>query len=384
MRFPKTLKPKNEEILSMYLQRVAKANYYNTRELIIRLGANPRHINHRIDVSPKACLNISQAAEFTGQSVDALLSMTFYPFEKKMVRSSQRTSIELLRELYDANRRFCPDCLKEYEDIKQYGIYNRIWQITDISSCNKHHTPLISYCRTCGARQPYFADSLVVYSCYSCGKKLYAKASPNFQVTSEQLTKIKEWSTLIDSDIEGLTGRSEVVYEVMITITLLFLLQKSSEAPINDISQDIITRAELNRAFNFIKYGCDYYLTPFMLLKYLNLMGLSAEDFFNTKVPDWFINKLLDFLKVDYSQLCYAKRNTELLRKHNEDDRKKSSNKCRVLKATVESIADAARQLRKDNRPLTYANVAELAGISKNYLKKKADFIRVIKNIKQN
>ena len=131
MRFPKTIQPANEEILSMYLQRVAKAKYYNTRELFIGFGVNPHsHINHRIDVAPKDFIDVSLAAQYTGQSIDALLSMSFYPLERKFVRSSHRTSFELLRELIDANRRFCPTCLKEFDDNKRYGIYNRIWQIT--------------------------------------------------------------------------------------------------------------------------------------------------------------------------------------------------------------------------------------------------------------
>ena len=219
------------------------------------------------------------------------------------------------------------------------------------------------------------------YSCYNCGKKLYAQGSPNFQISSEQLIKSKEWSILIGSDIEGLTGRSEVVYEVMITITLLYLLQKSSDAPINDISQEIISRAELYRAFSFIKYGCDYFLTPFMLLRYLNSIGLSVEDFCNTRVPDWFINKLLDFLKIDYSQLCYFGRKFERPKKPSIEE---SSKKGNVLKATVESVTNAARHLSDNNIPVTYKNIAELAGIKVRSIQRRPDFIKAIKDIKKN
>jgi hypothetical protein len=314
MRISKILKPVNEETLTTYLLRTAEANYYEMREFFALLGANPRvHFNHRIDIKPKDNLDIIRVVGYTGQSYDALMSMTFYPLENKFVRSSIRTSFELLRELYDVNRRFCPSCLMEFNENKQCGIYKRIWQITDISICDKHYTPLVSQCKFCGTKQPYIADSLVEYLCSNCGKELYYESEPSALISSEQFNRISQWQTLISSEIAGLTDRPEIVYEVLIAITLLFLLQKSPKTEINDIPQEIIPKQELYRAFEFIKFGSDYLLTPFMLLKYLNLIGLSVENFFNTKVPDWFIDKLLDYLKIDYGQLCYSERNTNCL-----------------------------------------------------------------------
>jgi len=383
MSIPKVRKPVTGEILTTYIARTAQANYYKVREFFSGLGVNPRgQFNHRIDIMPRDFIDFSLASEITGQSQDALLAMTFYPLERKFIRSSIRPSFELLRGLYDMNRRFCPSCLMEFKKSDIPGVYKSIWQITDVSICDKHHTPLISHCKFCGAVQPYIDDSLADYHCNNCGKDLGYESEQCAPVSSEQLERARQWKALISNEIEGLADRPEIVYEVLITITLIFLLQNNSEAAINDIPQAIIPRGELNRAFRFIKSGNDYFLTPFMLLKYLNCINVSVEDFFNTKVPDWFIDKLLDYLKIDYGQLCYSERNT-----NSQPNRRAqiiadiSPKKGRAVKATVADITYAANQLRKNNRPITYKNIAELAGISVRCIIKRPDIIEAIKEI---
>ena len=373
-------KPIAEEIFTTYIARTANANYYEVREFFAMLGVNPRvTFNHRIDIMPRDFIDFSLASEITGQTQDALLAMTFSPLEKKFIRSSIRTSFELLRGLYAMNRRFCPSCLMESEKNGQQGVYKSIWQITDVSICDRHHTPLISHCKFCGSEQPYIADSLVAYHCYNCSKDLNYKAEQSTQLSSEQLKKVSQWKFLISSEIEGITDRPEIVYEVLITVTLLFLFQKTAEAAINDISQDIISKPELSRAIRSIKSGSDYFLTPFILLRYLNFIDVSVEEFFNTKVPDWFFIKLLDYLKIDYEQLCYSGRKTK---HHRNVIIEESPKQDRISKATVESIKASAMQLRESNRPVNYKNIAELAGITVRSINRRPDLIDAIKEIK--
>jgi len=384
MSIPKVQKPVTDEILTTYIARTAQANYYKVREFFAMLGVNPRgQFNHRIDIRPRDFIDLSFASGLTGQSQDTLLALTFYPLERKFIRSSIRPTFEMLRGLYAINRRYCPLCLMEFEKRGMQGVYKSIWQITDVSICDKHKTPLITQCKFCGAVQPYIDDSLVAYHCKNCGKDLGYETEQCAQASSEQLKRVSQWQALISNGIEGLADRPEIVYEVLITITLIFLLQKSKDAAINDIPQGIISRPELSRAFSLIKSGRDYFLTPFMLLKYLNCINVSVEEFFNTKVPDWFIDKLLDYLKIDYGQLCYSERNTKSQPNRRAIIRPDiSPKKGRAVKATVADITYAANQLRKNNRPITYKNIAELAGISVRCINKRPDLIEAIKEIK--
>lgn len=386
MQFSKRLKPLDNEILTGYLMRLAKFNYWSISKTISLISKSqdihsPNY--HRIDIKPDDKIDVKQFSQYTGLDSETIYSMTFKPLEKKFVSSNVITR-ELLHSFIEfESRRFCPKCIQQYAQKKQTGIYKLIWQIKEFKLCEIHHIPLLSSCKTCGAIQPYVSEGLAEYSCYKCGKKLYHDiAEVEFpQSFIESQRKIfNQWTYLISNKTNGLLHIPEINYEVQMVLTLLYLLNKNNDK-ITDIPIETMDRTQVTNALAFIKYAQEnYYLTPSMLFKYLGKTKYTIKDFFNTEIPKDFIDKLIQYLGINYEQLCNSGRKSTNKRMFN---KVKPPKKDLRKKATAEKVEAAANYLLTHGQSLTYKNIAQKVGVSVQTIKNRYDLIEIINRIKQ-
>lgn len=68
--------------------------------------------------------------------------------------------------------RWCPECLKEMEDINATPYFKLIWHLRDIDKCHVHRTPLVCVCQYCGSPQTMAWRKYPIGFCGECGKPL--------------------------------------------------------------------------------------------------------------------------------------------------------------------------------------------------------------------
>lgn len=124
-------------------------------------------------------------------------------------------------------RKFCVDCLLEKIS------YNLIWQIKNISICNRHNKLLSANCNSCGRFQPYLSDSLYKGSCYFCNEPLTSLTNRSHVVESD--SKIQHnrkcytnWEFLLNSDLSSLIEIHPDKSKAL-AIRLFFLLHQKED-----------------------------------------------------------------------------------------------------------------------------------------------------------
>lgn len=74
--------------------------------------------------------------------------------------------------------RWCPECLKEMEDLGHTPYFKLIWHLKAIKSCPIHRTPLESNCWFCGDHQAGYRRIAAMGNCQNCLKPLSDRGRP--------------------------------------------------------------------------------------------------------------------------------------------------------------------------------------------------------------
>lgn len=220
------------ESLSIYLLRVAESNYINYSDFI-RSSKRAEYyqvgsFNHWIiDLYPKLMIDFSVLTKFIDIAENQLESSMLYSVYNKIVDEKDMRNVAdfnlKIKDYYDTRcRRYCPLCLKENKH------YMMVWQLKDLSFCQKHKTDIISECPHCGAKQPFLSESLLRYECQLCQRSLIAQyidfGSAKLKNPSEDMV-IDTWYFLLEPKkiiTEKINGFS---LEASIAIKFLYLIQ---------------------------------------------------------------------------------------------------------------------------------------------------------------
>ncbi len=91
--------------------------------------------------------------------------------------------------------RWCPECLKEMEQLEQEPYFKLIWHLTGVDACYTHRTALVSKCQACGAKQDGYIKKCTLGTCQKCGNSL---SNRKLKLTSKDI--INSWE-LIGADL---------------------------------------------------------------------------------------------------------------------------------------------------------------------------------------
>jgi len=294
-KFTIRLMPKQNEIFSAYLARVAHANFISISELISYVTMDS--IAHNCSISSRAfyldTTSLSQQelikiSYLLGIEKSRIINMTFINVYKKWLNSDEEQINDyknvLRYMLIKDERRFCPECLRDNEG------YPMLWQIKEIEICDKHNSMLTSICKACGERQPYITNSTSEYMCYKCGRFLYEQEStkglePTF--VNEQLRYYKDWHYLLNNNTQIISNINVNKGLVGIAIAYIYI------AHIYNINDKLENRF-INRLINSIKKNSLIeYVTVNRLLSLIRKINYSLEEFHDLVIPDLFIDSLI-------------------------------------------------------------------------------------------
>lgn len=303
------------ESLSGYLIRTAAHNCSDIFSLIREIKAAPKLnetvLYHQIDSNPKK-LDLNLVMNLTKLEPAQLFAMTYQPLFQKFIETDELDIAfkSILRNQTEVQyRRFCPACLQQYCSEGKRGVFKIIWQVKDIELCHIHQTPLTSICPKCGAKQRYITNELGDYICFECGEELFINNELNIGKSAlndcdNQVFQL--WDYLFDSGTKGLIKTPGLKYEVQMAITLLYLLHKKDDKGRADLAP-LMSKLERRKALLFIQNrDTNLFVTPYRLSTLLTRAGASANDFFDTIVPEDFIElitKRLDMGNIELERL---------------------------------------------------------------------------------
>ncbi|MCE6078440.1 hypothetical protein GOZ89_23275 [Agrobacterium vitis] len=165
-RWPITVTPQRDELLSSWLHRLAYANGVPGRAFARVLGLTPEMWSARLDLKRSITLadQLRQYADITPEQLAAMTMPAGLPKQlflplRKFHRRSGSTWLQ-----------FCPRCLAT--DTHPY--FRREWRLATRLTCDKHNSRLRDRCTACNQPVAAFNQSALVphHFCTRCGYDL--------------------------------------------------------------------------------------------------------------------------------------------------------------------------------------------------------------------
>jgi len=177
--------PKNDELLSSWMVRLAHANHYKAHDFYCQYFGKERQIwNRDIDhFAPNWLLN--GLSIHTGVSIERLRQMSLRSLEGLAFELYNETgvtrgllSVGIYHRIHRTfGQQFCPVCLLEDE----HPYLRKVWRLAFVTVCEHHHVILHDRCEHCAKpMMPYRADMKSRYGspqhismefCGCCGKR---------------------------------------------------------------------------------------------------------------------------------------------------------------------------------------------------------------------
>ncbi len=282
-RFTKRLSSLPEESLTGYLMRMGEENGYKISGLLKLLNIS-FHDRHQLDILPQKVVDLEKLCYLLGLSKIKIEDMTFLTLLKKFYSQISEKDADIgasVRSIFIKDRRrFCVSCLNEKSPFKL------IWQISDIKICNIHYTKLQSMCENCSSNIPYLNNFVGKYVCYRCGFKFNQQDEEkidDINLILEQEKIYNDYNFLLNNKFENTNTINGLSIEKRIAASFLFFNKKSN-----------YYKSKERHLYNLILDKTpSMQLSPNMLLKMLNPINVTLEQFFNFSVPQSFVQEII-------------------------------------------------------------------------------------------
>lgn len=207
-----TVEPFEDELLSSWLTRIAKANFTTVIGLFSQYWSGTSYFNKDIDIFdyPESFWQI--LSECTGVSIKRIYQMRLKSYEgyiQESIKSlgKQRWLVTTSHEIKYYQRArgvcYCPLCLKEN------GYYKKEWKLYFVNACTKHYCFLESQCPKCGAplAPTYTQADQGIEFCFKCGANLLDRTPIMIPQYSEGLKAIRRLLSIAKRGYFLLNGR---------------------------------------------------------------------------------------------------------------------------------------------------------------------------------
>lgn len=295
--------PKEGESLSSYLVRTARAN--SVSYLDIRRYARPEETNkkyvsstscfmNQVDWQPQS-FNVQKMGNVLGLDIVTIECMTFTPVMEKYSsnwkQDTKRVSLSLCKEIVRDRRKLCPECVSEL------GYFKLIWQVREISLCEKHLTPLISKCKHCRKKINYVFEEMGDLECPHCKMPLKNECDENEEIDyNNELEKYKIWKFLLSTTLE-IAPYKDFNFEQSLACSLLYHSQikdrwkgfKAISFLGRDTAKGLATLIRNPKSTTAKKTKINLQ----QILKLTRKSGIGLEKLYEFKIPDQYVNSIL-------------------------------------------------------------------------------------------
>lgn len=280
-------KPIQKENLTSYISRVAEENYVSPHELWRLLLPPKAHypqtsISMMIDICPASTFDYIRFEEMLG--IKHIEHLTFLPvFRKIGIEEIAIPKSQVLGGMLENHRNYCPECLKEKK------AYMKIWQIREVNWCDIHQVKLVTECWYCHKNIPLLPSSGLTCKCPFCNSNLSLAHTHSVNVGLKESRVLNDWKYILNPEKQGLPLLTELSYQQHMAMRILFASEVSSicyTARKEKLPSSIMQSARKSRVNeSFTHLG--------LILSVIRDLEISLDDFFNLKIPESFISKIL-------------------------------------------------------------------------------------------
>lgn len=303
--------PKFGESISSVMLRAATLNGCDAMEIwrYVYIGREHMlrtHLFYRLDYDFRmVCFD--KLKELLGISLDSLRSLSFFTVCSKFLDSPfqdyDRASTMIQSAIEKGKRKYCPLCFKNEK------VFKLIWQVKSINSCEVHGCNLISHCLCCQSPIEYKSDNMCCMNS-NCSSYLwdvfeYGDISDLSLDESENLAR---WLFLINPDQELTRNYNGMTMEKSLALKILYVAQnqenKYMRKNVLGIGQTIT-----KSLVSFIRGTSENKKVNIQLLfDVLDLSSMTIEEFANIKIPNSYIQSILEIKKrrVELPQYCLS------------------------------------------------------------------------------
>lgn len=278
--------PKHGESLTSYLLRISKINVVSPHDLWRLLLPQDSHypqssMSSILDLNPYAVLQLRDFEFMLGIEKTNLEMLTFMPvFRALGVTNISRSKI--LSGLTDSNRKYCPKCLKETP------VYKLIWQVKEITWCDKHNIRLLSKCWKCNKDIPLLPSKGVVGLCPSCSSPLKNAPVKNVEGLEVHLRIKEDWEFLLNS-INNFKPIKDLTTEQTLALKIIFLAQSFEKLKGYNFRSLITPILQIARKSKTTQT----FIHLSTILHLLRTADVSFKDFAEMEIPKDFIESIL-------------------------------------------------------------------------------------------
>lgn len=295
--YPFHPRPFYGETLTSYIQRLAYANNISPYELWSKFNKNILSMksSSTLDWAPGKLILVDRIAEVACLSSKDIYNMTFTTVLRKLGVSSNDTyTVRALTGLLEFNKKYCPLCIKEKP------FYRLIWQVKEISICEKHSIKLLKECPKCKKPLPCLSDIAMIGNCGLCGSSLSEEIITERATEMENTNHLRlyqDWEFLLDPSNELISF--SITGEVNVDLAMLKLFFDLGK-PDNVIRKDLKRNSEEEWLFSqFIDKRAETTSNIFHLQRLLQTVrkaDVTMEEFSKTTVPENFVRGLKNLI----------------------------------------------------------------------------------------
>ncbi len=286
-------KPYKDECFTSYLSRVAYANNvssYDIWRLLIKPGAHyPQSLySSTLDFYPNNMIDIKKLQSMLLSENIELTTLTFSNILSKFgIEEDKFSSSRMLSGLTNHYRNYCPLCLKEIL------YYKLIWQVKEITFCDKHNIFLYSSCWSCSKKIALLHSHETIGHCSYCNAKLSHAPLRPFQIKRNQNRILEDWVYLIYRNYK-IVKLKDLTFEQTLAFKLLDILHSKSTIQINISSnlKQIARNSKSSQTFMHLQ----------SILHIIRNHNISMDDFFKTHPSPSFIKMYLSKDLPSYKQ----------------------------------------------------------------------------------
>lgn len=283
----------DEESLSSYFMRIAKAYYTDLKEVFAWYINEMYKYSYSIDVHCNISLNTNKICEELDVSGERIRSATFSILMESFRDGEDTAGWSFIGNSIEKKKRnYCPKCLK------MQPRYKLLWQVNELQICDEHEVYLECSCPCCSKTLPYLKIELAYCRCPHCLGDLSMKSRPcdDGHFVEEQKKVYEEWRYILNHRPKYPPQMWALTIGQYTAVKMLYIAQNYAQTMNRDSIQ--LSRDQISRLVAYVNGETDvrkrYVVTLQLIRSQLLKRSISSKQFYELIVPDEYILSVLD------------------------------------------------------------------------------------------
>ncbi|WP_057776082.1 TniQ family protein [Cytobacillus dafuensis] len=284
-----------EESLTGYLLRVCSKNFVDI-PTIWRICQNDSiykvdmNFSFNFDIYPEDIVKVDKLTRMCKLPLEKMQYHTFKSILQNYYGIGSSGKKLIGKEIEKKNRKYCSMCLKEN------GQFNILWQVKEITMCDKHFTSLTDSCTKCSSKQKYLHNNLIYYKCSDCNALLTNQIQSVISdaTIQTQLRIYEDWRSLFRIPRNLLSRKKGLILNHRkLALILLYLTHPSPKISSRNHNNNNISPSQMRKFVKLVKGDIDETISLRNCLSIIRKVNITFKQLSEVKVPLSYVRKIL-------------------------------------------------------------------------------------------